>query len=372
MKVESVEVFRVDMPMRDFFKNANHNHNVQPSVVVRVTSDDGFTGIGDVEPVAGYSGLSRDDIADAVERKLAPALIGANPRASREITRKMDEACDGFDGGKGALSLAMADLHAKSLSVPLYELLGGAVKKEVRFNAWIGIKAPDEAGREARGFYERGWRACKVKTGGDVESDAARVLAVRESTGDDFEIRIDANESYGNVEDAIALAREVEGADIQHFEQPVPRTDIEGLARVRRSINIPVMADECVFGPESLLEIIRAEAADIVKVKIMKQGGPLRVRDMVGTAEAAGMKLVIGHGFGLSPYTLGEIHVAATSNAFLAAIESVGPEKMLDDVVDSPVDMSTGRHTISGAPGLGVALDEDRIEKYLTREVVRV
>ena len=251
MKVESIEIFRVDMPMRDFFKNANHNHNVQPSVVVRVTSDDGFTGIGDVEPVAGYSGLSRDDIADAVEQKLAPALIGANPRASREITQKMDEACDGFDGGKGALSLAMADLHAKYLGVPLYELLGGAVKREVRFNAWIGIKAPEEAGREARGFYERGWRACKVKMGGDVASDAARVLAVRESTGDDFEIRIDANESYGRVEDAVALAHEVEEADIHHFEQPVPRTDIEGLAQVRRSINIPVMADECVLAGES-------------------------------------------------------------------------------------------------------------------------
>ena len=360
------------MPMRDFFKNANHNHKVQPAVVVRVNSDDGFSGIGDVEPVAGYSGLGRDDIADVMEQKLAPALIGANPRASREITQKMDNACDGFDGGKGALSLALADLHAKYLGVPLYELLGGAVKKEVRFNAWIGIKGPDEAGREARGFYERGWRACKVKMGGDVASDAARVLAVRESAGDDFEIRIDANESYEKVGDAIALAHEVEKADIHHFEQPVPRTDIEGLARVRHSINIPVMADECVFGPESLLEIIRAEAADIVKVKIMKQGGPLRVRDMVGTAEAAGMKLVIGHGFGLSPYTLGEIHVAVTSNAFLAAIESVGPDKMLDDVVDSPVDISTGRYAISDAPGLGIALDEDKMEKYLTQEMVKV
>ena len=84
------------------------------------------------------------------------------------------------------------------------------------------------------------------------------------------------------------------------------------------------------------------------------------------------MKMVIGHGFGLSPYTLGEIHVAATSNAFLAAIESVGPEKMLDDVVDSPVDMSTGRHTISDAPGLGVALDENKLDKYMTRQVVKV
>ena len=69
MKVESIEIFRVDMPMRDFFKNANHNHNVQPAIVVRVTADDGFSGIGDVEPVAGYSGLGSDEIADAMEQK---------------------------------------------------------------------------------------------------------------------------------------------------------------------------------------------------------------------------------------------------------------------------------------------------------------
>ncbi len=372
MRVSSVEVFRVDMPMRDYFKNANHNHNVQPCVVVRVTSDDGFEGIGDVEPVAGYSGLGRDDIADAVEEKLAPALLGADPRRAREINSLMDEACEGYDGGKGALSLALADLHAKSLGIPLHELLGGAVREEVCFNAWIGIKDPEEAAREARGFQKRGWVACKVKMGGDVASDAARVLAVREATGSDFEIRIDANESYARVEDAVALAREVEGAGIEHFEQPVPRADVEGLARVRRSINIPVMADECVFGPESLLRIIRAEAADVVKLKIMKQGGPLRVRDMAATAEAAGLKLVIGHGFGLSPYTLGEIHVASTSKVFLSAIESVGPEKMLDDVVDRPLDMSTGRCAVPRTPGLGVTLDEDKVDAYLSRRPVKV
>ncbi len=372
MKVESIEIFRVDVPMRGYFRNARHNHNVQPAVVARATSDDGWTGIGDVEPVAGYSGLGRDETAEAMEAALAPALLGADPRRAREISARMDEACGGCEGGKGALSLALADLHAKSLGVPLHELLGGAVKEEVRFNAWIGIQPPEEAAREARGFRERGWRACKVKAGGDVAADAARVLAVREAAGADFEIRIDANESYARVEDAVALAREVEGADVRHFEQPVPREDVEGLARVRRAIGIPVMADECVFGPESLLRVIRAEAADVVKVKIMKQGGPLRVREMAATAEAAGMKLVIGHGFGLSPYTLGEIHVAATSNAFLSAIESVGPEKMLDDVVDSPVDMSAGRCAVPRKPGLGVSLDEEKIDRRLARRPVKV
>ncbi len=360
MKVASVEVFRVDMPMRGFFKNAFHNHNVQPCALVRVRTDDGFVGMGDVEPLRGYSSGGRDETAEAIERALGPALLGADPRRPREASRRMEEALSGGCEAKAALDIALADIHAKALGVPLHELLGGALKEEIFFNAWIGIQPPERAAAEARGFRERGWISCKVKAGGDVGADAARVLAVREAAGEDFEIRIDANESYGRVEDAVAFAREVEGANPALFEQPVPREDLEGMARVRRAIGFPVMADECVYRHESLLRIIRAEAADIVKVKVLKQGGLLATREMVAT----GMRLVIGHGFGLTGYTLAEMHVAATSSAFLTAIESVGPEKMLDDVVDRPIDIGAGRAPVPRGPGLGAALDEEKLARY--------
>src|SRR3989338_2222373 len=80
MKVASVEVFRVDMPMRGFYKNAFHNHNVQPCCLVRLRADDGFEGVGDVEPFRGYSSGGRDETADAIERVLGPALLGADPK----------------------------------------------------------------------------------------------------------------------------------------------------------------------------------------------------------------------------------------------------------------------------------------------------
>ncbi len=372
MKVSSVEAFRIDMPMKGFFKSAHHDHDLQPGLVVRVRTDEGLEGIGDVAPTSGYSSAGRDESAEAVERLLGPALLGADPRRAREAARRMAEAAPGLPEAKSALDIALADIHGQAVGAPLHELLGGAVRDEIYFNAWIGIQAPEKAAAEAREFCGRGWISCKVKASGDVEGDAARVLAVREAVGGAMQIRIDANESYGRVEDAIQLAREVAGADPVLFEQPVPRADLEGLARVRRAIGFPVMADECVYGHDSLLDIIRAEAADIVKVKVMKQGGLIPTREMAATAEAAGMRLVIGHGFGYSAYTLAEVHVAATSAAFLPAIESVGPEKMKDDVVDRPVDIGGGRIPVPAGPGLGVKLDEDKLERYRARGVARV
>jgi muconate cycloisomerase len=372
LKVASVETYRVDMPMKGFFKSAHHDHDLQAGVLVRVRTDDGLEGIGDVEPTSGYSKTGRDETAAVIETTLGPAILGADPRRAREATRLMNEAAPGFFEAKAALDIALADIHGKALGVPLHELLGGAVHDEILFNAWVGIQPPDKAAAVARAFCERGWTSCKVKASGDVASDAARVLAVREAVGGAMEIRIDANESYGLVQDAIDLAREVRGADPVLFEQPVPRENLKGMAEIRRAIEFPIMADECLYGHDSLLEIIRAEAADIVKVKVMKQGGLIATREMASTAEAAGMRLVIGHGFGYSAYTLAEIHVAATSAAFLPAIESVGPDKMTDDVVDCPVDIGSGRISVPRGPGLGVAFDEEKLERYRVKGAAKV
>ncbi len=376
MKISSVEAYRVDMPMKGIFEIAHQAHDVQPDiqpcVLVRIRTDEGIEGIGDVAPLTGYSLVGRDETAEVIERILGPALLGADPFRARKATRLMEETTSGFYEAKSALDTAMADIHGKALGVPLHELLGGAVREEIFFNGWIGIQSPEAAAAKARDFCERGWTSCKVKASGDMASDSARVLAVWEAVGDAMHIRIDANESYGRVEDAVTLAREVEQANPVLFEQPVPRDNLEGLARIRRSIGFPVMADECLYGHDSLLNIIQLEAADIVKVKVMKQGGLIATREVMSTAEAAGMRLVIGHGFGLTVYTLAEIHVAATSSALLPEIESVGPEKMKDDVVDRPLDIRRGRIPVPQEPGLGVTLDEDKLELYRAKGVAKV
>ena len=114
----------------------------------------------------------------------------------------------------------------------------------------------------------------------------------------------------------------------------------------------------------SLIDIIRADAADMVKVKVMKQGGFLTTRRMIATAEAAGMQCVVGHGFGLGINTMAEIMLAATSTNVIDGLECVGPLKTSDDIVTHKLDLSSGSLDLPGGPGLGVVLDDAKISKY--------
>jgi muconate cycloisomerase len=136
------------------------------------------------------------------------------------------------------------------------------------------------------------------------------------------------------------------------------------MATVRGAIGIPVMADESITDHASLINVIRANCADIVKLKVMKQGGFLKCRSMLETAEAAGLGVVIGHGFGLGINTVAEIMLAATSRTVLSGLECVGPLKTSDDIVTEKLDLSRGEIALPHGPGLGVELDEEKVRKY--------
>jgi muconate cycloisomerase len=176
-------------------------------------------------------------------------------------------------------------------------------------------------------------------------------------------LRVDANAGY-DVEQAIALGRALEPLDVQWVEQPVDARDLAGMAAVRRGIGIAVMADESITDHASLLAAIRADCADYVKLKVMKQGGFLRCRRMVETAAAAGLGVIIGHGFGLGINTMAEIMLAATSRAVVDGLECVGPLKTADDVVMTKLDLSAGSIALPDGPGLGVVLDESKMDRY--------
>src|SRR5678815_5854514 len=119
--------------------------------------------------------------------------------------------------------------------------------------------------------------------------------------------------------------------------------------------------------PGALVEIIRREAADLVKLKVMKQGGLLRTLAMVACAAAAGLRVVLGHGFGLTLSTLAEATVAAVSDAVIDGCEAVGPLKMAGDVVVDPVRLEAGVIALSDAPGLGATIDPDALKRYRAR-----
>ena len=362
MRILAVEPILVEVPFVAPVRGVHGTTSVQRSVLVQVTTDEGVEGWGNVDPTPGYSLVSAADIYDAVAR-LAPALVGEDPFNLQRALAGMDrETAEGFEA-KAAIEMALLDIKGRALGVPVHSLLGGALTHEVILNAWIGTVAPEQAAREATEWLRRGFTTAKIKVSGAGDEGIARVAAVRAAVGDRLALRVYFNESLALAE-AVPCIRRLEPYGLTLVEQPISRTDIAGLAQIRRAIGIPLMADESVTGTASLIDIIRREAADIVKVKVMKQGGLLRTRQMIDCAAAAGLRVVIGHGFGLTLSTLAEAAVAATSEAVIPGCEAVGPLKMAGDVVADPVKLGEGVIHLADTPGLGATVDSEALKRY--------
>jgi len=365
LSIERVEVFGVAVPLvGPGFKNAYLTKTVQKSALVRITAAGGAVGLGNIDPSPGYSAETIEASLAALRERLAPCIHGIDAANIHRLNARLDAAVPGLLDAKAAIEMACVDLTARALGIPVHAYLGGAVKERLTFNAWIGIVSPGEAAAEAGKWLERGFRSAKIKVGGGIEADRERVRSVREAVGGGMALRIDANAGY-DAENALKLLRMVEPFELQLFEQPVPADDLDAMARVRREAGgVPIMADESILDHASLVAVIRAQAADIVKLKVMKQGGFHRTSAMLATAEAAGIRCVIGHGFGLGVNTMAEVMLAATSTNVMDGLECVGPLKTADDIVTEKIDLGSGVLALPPGPGLGVALDEAKLARY--------
>lgn len=363
-RIKQLDVYGVAVPLVGAgFKNAYVTKTVQKSAIVRVVDNDGWVGLGNIDPSPGYSAETIEESLSVLRNVLAPTVMDLDPFNIHELLVRMDLAQDQFYDAKAAIEMACTDLICRRLGIAVNTYLGGEQVRELRFNAWIGILPPDEAAAEAKKWFDQGFRSAKVKVGGNVDADRDRIQAIREAVGSQMQLRADANAGY-SVENGIRLAKLLEPFNMQLLEQPVAAEDLAGMAKVRQSTSIPIMADESIIDYASLIAVIKSDSADIVKLKVMKQGGFLNTRRMLETATAAGLRVVIGHGFGLGVNTVAEIMLAATSKNVIEGLECVGPLKTADDIVTHKLNLQAGMISLPTGPGLGVELDNDKLLKY--------
>ncbi len=364
-KIERVELFGVEMPLVGTFTSAGISKQATKCIVIRLTASEGSVGISSIEPsAAAKSPGTAPELAATLRERIAPAMVGQDPTNLHKIMERLDALAPTQPGAGAGMEMACVDLVARMLGVPLHVYLGGALDERVEFNGWIGALPPEEAAAEAVRWMKAGFRSAKIKVGDGPEPDRDRIAAVRSAVGSAMKLRIDANMLY-DAQTALKLCAMVKQYDLQLFEQPAAKDDIEGLALVRRKGGIPVMADETISDHESLVRVIKADAADFVKFGIKQAGGILRASRMLATAQAAGIPCVIGHGFGLDPSTLAEIMLSASSRNVVPGLECVGPLKVKDTVATTRLDISSGSYVLTGdAPGIGITLDEAKLQQY--------
>ncbi|MBE3577318.1 MAG: mandelate racemase [Limnochordales bacterium] len=340
-----------------------------PHVLVRIVTDTGVVGWGEARPSPRWSYETLESVTTSVERYLSPALVGVNPFDLVEIHRRMEaELAPAPTAGqplaKAAIDMAVHDIIGKVLGVPLYQLWGVAAAGPVPLSYLVTAGGAEEAREQVRAGLELGYRGFKVKLGIHPEEDLAIVAAVRETAPQSF-IWVDCNQSY-TLPAARRLARALAELSVDLLEQPVPAGDYQALQRLAQDGWVPLAVDESVFSPTDMINVVRAQAADCVVLKVTKLGGLWPARQVAFVARAAGLGLL---GSGLTESRLG---LAAAAHLLVACGVSSpadlnGPQFLADDVVASGVEVAAGQVRLSGLPGLGVEIDQEKVERYRIR-----
>lgn len=291
MKITGWTLHQTDLKCKRPFQIATGVQDRCHGLLLELRTDTGDTGWGEGVPLPYLTGETLRGCQAALTDVLLPALLGEPPHLER-LRRKLDRLLVGHPAARCAVDLALHDLLARPLGIPVWKLLGGD-GGPVRTNYSIGLCPPEEAAELARALVEQDWSIIKLKIGQDPETDLERTRAVRAAVGPEIKLRLDANEGWNFIQARHFLERAVP-LGIELIEQPLVRSDFEGLKRLRALSSIPIAADESVRGADEARRLAEMQAVDIFNLKLMKCGGILVARDMVAIARAHGISLMIG------------------------------------------------------------------------------
>ncbi|HZP80969.1 MAG TPA: mandelate racemase/muconate lactonizing enzyme family protein [Chthonomonadaceae bacterium] len=370
MKITHIETIPVELPLtpRRIMRTSWGVHRTSPFLFVKIHTDEGIVGLGEVSCTPIWSGEDNRTAAHFIAENLAPALVGENPTEIERLTRKMNTVLAGNPFTKSGLEMALWDILGKTAGLPVYRLLGGPVREFVPTKYSLSGMEPEKAAELALWAVAEGFRAMKVKVGMEPEQDVARVKAVREAIGPDIRLGVDANTGW-SPRVAIQMIRRLTEFDIFFAEQPVSASNLAWLADVRRQVTVPIMADESIYTLQDAIAIVRAEAADILSVYVGKGGiGP--ARKIAAVAEGAGITCTVGSNLEAGVASAAMIHLAMATPGIGAEefpCDIIGPFYYDTCLLKEPLPLVGGQARPFERPGLGVELDEEQVRRWRTR-----
>jgi L-alanine-DL-glutamate epimerase-like enolase superfamily enzyme len=369
MRIRNIETIPVKVPIRPEFviRGSLGVHSESPFVILRVHTDEGITGLGEVSCTPVWSGEDALTAVHIIKDFLEPAITGEDPRDIERLTVKMRRVVAGHPFTKSGIEIALWDILGKAAGLPVYRLLGGAVRETVPIKMSVSGAEPARAAEIARWAMGRGLRALKVKVGIEPESDIARVKAVRAEIGPAVRLGIDANGGWSTRVAIQTIRRLAAECNIYFAEQPVAPLDIQWLVDVRRNVPVPVMADESCYTLQDAMALARAGAADILSVYVGKGGGIGPARKMAAVAEAAGLTCTVGSNLELGIACAAMTHLATASIGIGAEefpCDILGILAYEHDLLAETIEFRDGAVRVPSGPGLGVALDETMLARY--------
>lgn len=351
MKITDVSVHPENLPLSLPYRVAGRTTDAVEAFVVVLSTDGGAQGLGAATPEASITGETAADCARALSPESLAFLHGADPRKIGAVCADARRRMKGVPGALAAVDMALHDLYARALGVPLVDALG-RVHDALPTSVTIGIQDGDEALALADELVGRGFRILKVKIGEALEADLEILARLSERFGDRIRLRVDANAGY-SPEDALAFFDRSAALGIEFVEQPVSPGE-GGLRRLPVRLRDRVAADESLLDERDALALAASpRACGVFNIKLMKCGGIRPALTIAAVAASAGIAVMWGC---MDESVIG---IAAALHAALAApatryLDLDGSFDLARDVASGGFRVEDGVMRVTEEPGLGV------------------
>lgn len=366
--IVEIDTLIVDIPTIRPHVLAMATMHHQSIVLVRMRDSDGIAGVGEGTTIGGlsYGEESPEGIKLAIDTYIAPILKTCDPTRIGAAMAKVTKSVFGNHIAKCAVETALLDMAGRRLGIPVSELIGGGRVRDTLPVAWT--LASGDTGRDIeeaeRALSERRHNIFKLKIGKRlVRDDVAHVAAIKRAVGDRGSVRVDVNQNWDEAQADLGM-RLLDQAGVDLVEQPVGRHDHAAMARLSAKHVIPLMADEALHGPCDAFAIAARGGARIFAVKIAQSGGLLPAHAVATIAQAGGVGLYGGTMLEGGVGTAASAHLCATLPSLAWGTELFGPLLLTQDILAEPLRYVDFELEIPTGPGLGVALDEDRVAFY--------
>lgn len=354
-KITRAEMLMVDLKPKVKRTDAIQSFDSQETPFIRITDEDGMVGTG-YSYTIGQGGPS---IMALLKHTLVPQLIGREAEEIDRIWRDLLFSTHATSTGAitslalAAIDTALWDLRCRRAGLPLYRMLGGAKESVPMYTTeggWLHIPTEDLVA-DALAAKAKGFSGSKIKIGKPhMAEDRARLKAVREAVGPDYEIMVDANQSMTRAE-ATRRAHMMEAFDIGWFEEPMPADDVMEHARLPASTSVPIAVGESMYSLSQFKDYLTTGGASIVQVDVARIGGITPWMKVAHLAEAYNVPVC--------PHFLMELHVSLVCAIPNAPWLEYIPQ--LDSLTKTGMRMEKGRAYASQEPGLGIDWDQEAI-----------
>ena len=319
--------------------------------IIKVSADSGLVGLGYTSG-ASHMGSSLGGIRAALE-EYTELLKGQDPFDTERLFGILDDTLSGNNEAKAAIDMALYDLRAKALDLPVYALLGGKVREEISVIRLLAIKEPLQMAMNALRLVEQGYSYIKIKLEGEPAKDLDRVKEIRRAVGDSIHLTIDANQSY-TPKVAIDTLKRMYQYGIESAEQPVRANDWQGLAAVTQAVDCLVEAHESARTVEDIFRLVKDRVIDSINLSIVNVGGLRNAKVAAAICKLGNVSCRV-QGIGSRILSAASMHFVASTLNISYACEVGEFSRFLNDPAEG-LEVDHGKLKVPSLPGIGVSL----------------